>query len=112
MFNCPVCENRYLQEIPEFCQVCDWQLTSDSSSLDKIRLEWAKKVWHRLNDNSSLENISDRLQQLEIQFKQATQERTNLQNQLEWVHALSYQIQILRILCQYTSLPTTLVSSL
>ncbi|MGB3535139.1 MAG: GUN4 domain-containing protein [Microcoleaceae cyanobacterium] len=92
MFKCPVCENQYLEEIPDVCQVCDWQLTPNHSSLDRIRLEWAKKVWHRLNYNSSLDNISDRLQQLEIQFQQATQERTDLQNQLEWV---LYHLEVL-----------------
>jgi regulator of replication initiation timing len=57
-----------------------------------MRLEWAKKIWHRLNSNSNIDNISERLQQLETQFQQATQERTNLQNQLEWV---LYHLEVL-----------------
>ncbi|MGB3403049.1 MAG: GUN4 domain-containing protein [Microcoleaceae cyanobacterium] len=84
MFNCPVCHHQYDEEIPENCYVCNWQLYSDNSSLDQIRLEWARKIWHQFNSNSSLDNISERLQQLETQFQQATQERANLQNQLEW----------------------------
>lgn len=85
MFQCPVCEHQYNEEIPECCDICNWPFHSDHSSLDQIRLEWAKKAWHRFNSNSNSDNISERLQQLETQFQQATQERANLQNQLEWV---------------------------
>ncbi len=94
MFKCPVCGNQYPEEIPEFCHLCDWQLklNYEESSIDQIRLEWAKTTWHRLNYHSNLDKISERLQKLETQFQQATQERSHLQNQLDWV---LYHLEVL-----------------
>lgn len=89
MFECPVCRTKYPEEIPDFCHVCGWQLQSEASL---IHLEWAQKTWHRLNSDLNLEAISERLEKLETQLQQATQERANLQNQLDWV---LYHLEVL-----------------
>jgi hypothetical protein len=92
MFKCPVCQHQYLENIPICCSICDWPLNPENSLIDQMRLEWARKIWHRFNSISSLDNISERLQQIETQFQQATQERAHLQNQLEWV---LYHLEVL-----------------
>ncbi len=108
MFKCPVCQQEYLQSVPEFCEVCHWHLQSDSSNstaidLESVRLEWAKQKWQQLKilkqqletmrstgenqppHSLNLADLSMRLDRIEAQFQQATVERTNLSHQLEWV---------------------------
>ncbi len=112
MFKCPVCQQEYLQSLPEFCSVCHWNLQSGLSEPIKIdqesvRLEWAKQQWQQfqllkqklkekhsneenypLNSASNLSNLANltrRLDRIETQLQNATVERTNLHHQLEWV---------------------------
>ncbi|WP_413163391.1 GUN4 domain-containing protein [Capilliphycus salinus ALCB114379] len=109
MFKCPVCQQEYLESVPEFCSVCHWNLQSGLSEeievdLESVRLQWAREKWQELNvlkqelermrfpgQNSSLNSLnsfsdlSRRLETIEAQLQQATVERTNLNNQLEWV---------------------------
>ena len=92
MFECPVCGTPYPEKIPEFCSVCDWQLKIETADLDQVRLQWAKKTWDRFNYNLNFHRISEQLDQLQTQIQQASQERADLQNQLDWV---LYHFQVL-----------------
>lgn len=108
MFQCPVCQQEYPQSVPEFCWVCHWCLQSPTQNsteihLESVRLEWAKHKWQELkflkqdlekmpsagenfSQNSlNLADLSMRLETIEAKLQQATVERQNLNNQLEWV---------------------------
>lgn len=51
---CPVCGAEYVETIPEFCSVCDWDLTSDNAFFAspeiyqqkaQAKLNWARQMW-------------------------------------------------------------------
>jgi hypothetical protein len=103
-FQCPVCDSDYQKPIPETCLVCGWDFQFHVSipeglKQDKKRLDWAKQTWKRLQNvdisqektsskskkRLTIADILPRLETLENQLQQATIERQNLQNLLEWI---------------------------
>ena len=101
MFKCPVCNQSYPKDPPPTCTVCGWDLkindleSSLSLEEDQKQLNWAKQTWKqvqhlkktRLSPKSNLQvdDLLPRIEALEAQLKQASQERQYLQNLLEWV---------------------------
>jgi len=103
-FQCPVCDSDYQKPIPETCLVCGWDLQFHVSipeglKQDKKCLDWAKQTWKRLQNvdisqektsskskkRLTIADILPRLETLENQLQQASLERQNLQNLLEWI---------------------------
>ncbi|VXD16223.1 Serine/threonine kinase [Planktothrix serta PCC 8927] len=103
-FQCPVCNSSYQKPIPEACLVCGWDLQFNlsipsGSEPDKKRLDWAKQTWKRLQTlevsqpktgstskkRLTIADLLPRLQTLELELQQATLERQNLQNSLDWI---------------------------
>lgn len=111
MFKCPVCNHEYSEEVPDFCEICQWSFTP-AVDLEQVRLNWARQQWQQLQlfkqefhqmgsfqplpqnrlqteilsqVGSDFSDVSTRLHTLETQLKDATVERENLQNQLDWV---------------------------
>lgn len=103
-FSCPVCDFDYQKSIPETCLVCGWDLQlhvsiPDALKQDQNRLDWAKQTWQRLQTLNisqqktlspsrkrlTVADLLPRLENLETQLQQATLERQNLGNLLEWI---------------------------
>lgn len=101
MFKCPVCYQTYTDNIPLNCNSCGWDLQIhdvDSNSIlakDQKRLNWAKQTWQQLQNlktqesssknQTKVDDLLPRIEALEVQLQQATVERENIQNLLEWV---------------------------
>ncbi|NEP88654.1 MAG: GUN4 domain-containing protein [Okeania sp. SIO2C2] len=71
MVLCPVCGTEYIETLPEFCSVCSWDLTSDTTFFataeiyqrkEEAKLNWARQMWKFVQDqknkNSSNNTIS------------------------------------------------------
>ncbi|MGL4503818.1 MAG: GUN4 domain-containing protein, partial [Planktothrix sp.] len=103
-FQCPVCDSDYQKPIPQTCLVCGWDLQFHISIPEGLKqnqnhLDWAKQTWkyrqivdidqHKTPSKSkkrlTIADLLPRLESLENQLQQATQERQNLQNLLDWI---------------------------
>jgi len=103
-FQCPVCDSDYQKPIPETCLVCGWDLQFHISipaglKQNQNHLDWAKQTWKRLQTididqhktpskpkkRLTIADLLPRLETLENQLQQATLERQNLQNLLDWI---------------------------
>jgi hypothetical protein len=70
MYNCPVCAAQYERELPDFCSICGWELSSlpniSDDSLNQLfsqkeykRLYWAQQMWQKYTESFS-ENQLDK----------------------------------------------------
>ncbi|NEQ74359.1 MAG: GUN4 domain-containing protein [Okeania sp. SIO2C9] len=62
MVLCPVCGTEYIDTFPEFCSVCSWDLTSDTTFLstaeiyqrkEEAKLNWARQMWKFVQDQKN-----------------------------------------------------------
>jgi hypothetical protein len=115
MFDCPVCAAQYQIEVPDFCTICGWELSSLPNLSDEsinhllaqkelIRVYWAQQIWeyytrifaenqiykttNKSKKNSkkqSKKKLYLRLNELENKGNQAAIELANLLSKLDGV---------------------------
>jgi hypothetical protein len=118
MFDCPVCAAQYQIEVPDFCTICGWELSSLPNLSDEsinhllaqkelIRVYWAQQIWeyytrifaenqiykttNKSKKNSkkqSKKKLYLRLNELENKGNQAAIELANLLSKLDGVISL------------------------
>lgn len=90
MYQCPICQSKYVESKVNFCSTCGWDLTPypltfagqiPEAFLEKERakLVWAREIWAK--SQSELEQLTRSQSQLE----QVNEEKTQLQFQLTQV---------------------------
>ncbi|MBV9386106.1 MAG: formylglycine-generating enzyme family protein, partial [Chroococcidiopsidaceae cyanobacterium CP_BM_ER_R8_30] len=96
MSQCPVCQAEYVESKVECCCVCHWEINPQSlfmglipefSQKEKVKLDWAKKLWAA----SKLQQ--EQINQLQLHLQQAKLKELDLQSQLEQLNRERIQVQ-------------------
>jgi formylglycine-generating enzyme required for sulfatase activity len=89
MFQCPVCQTKYVAGQIDRCSICNWDLNSyplimglipDFLQKEQAKADWAKRLWAA----SKLQQ--EQIQELQLQLNLANKKELALQSQLEKAH--------------------------
>ncbi|NES07612.1 MAG: hypothetical protein F6K22_35420 [Okeania sp. SIO2F4] len=104
---CPICGAEYVETVPEYCSVCDWNLKSDTAFFataeiyqqkEQAKLNWARKMWQivQATENASHHNSNSSLPTAPADGVNDNQNYRDLKKQLDEIQAQLHQATIER----------------
>ncbi|OZH55465.1 hypothetical protein AFK68_04430 [Hydrocoleum sp. CS-953] len=104
---CPICSAEYVETVPEYCSICDWNLKSDTAFFataeiyqqkEQAKLNWARKMWQivQARENPSHHNSNSGLPTVPADGVNDNQNYRDIKKQLDEIQAQLHQAAIER----------------